>query len=144
MSESTRQRSLDKLFGKERPVRRATAGEDASPAGEATAAEAPASPAQRKRASVSPAKRAGTGRTSGALPAEEKAQEGPGGYLGKGRYRRGDGVMEKSSVYLRPDQVQALRVAAATKDDPNGTTMSEIIQSLLDAHGYGAPEHRKA
>ena len=48
-------------------------------------------------------------------------------------------MLEKPSVYVRPDQARALRMAAAAKDDPNGKTMSEIIQSLLDQNGYRDP-----
>ncbi len=157
MSETTKQRSLDKLFGKDRVVRKAPEGAPSDERGtgvaqsDAASGGASAPPSRSKRAesaaSSAPAARAGSSRASAgrrvATSPAEKPVEGPGGYLGKGRYRRGDGVLEKSSVYLRPDQVQALRVAAATKGDPHGATMSEIIQSLLDQHGYCDPEQRK-
>lgn len=138
MSENTKKRSLDKLFGT-KEVRDAPS--DAAGHGEDNSSPTPSKPAAKKgRAETAE-------RSTPAKPRAEKAAElepvgdaGPGGYLGEGRYRRGDGVMEKPSIYVRPDQARALRMAAAVKDDPNGKTMSEIIQSLLDQHGYCDPQ----
>ena len=107
MSDTSKKRSLEKLFGTKK----------AAPSPE------PPPPTEGPRQGPSAAADAGT-------------EAGPGGYLGEGRYRRGGGVMEKPSLYVRPDQARALRMAAAAKDDPNGKTMSEIVQSLLDQHGY--------
>jgi hypothetical protein len=138
MSENTKKRSLDKLFGT-KEVRDTSS--DAAGDGEAVPSSAPSKSAAKK----------GRGKTTKrSAPAKTRAKKtavpdpaedaGPGGYLGEGRYRRGDGVMEKPSIYVRPDQARALRMAAAVKDDPNGKTMSEIIQSLLDQHGYCDPQ----
>lgn len=138
MSENTKKRSLDKLFGT-KEVR--DAPPDASGDGEAAPFPAPSKPATKKGGGKTTKRstpaRPRAKKTAAPEPAEDA---GPGGYLGEGRYRRGDGVMEKPSIYVRPDQARALRMAAAVKDDPNGKTMSEIIQSLLDQHGYCNPQ----
>lgn len=70
--------------------------------------------------------------------AAEKSEEETGktGYLGNGRYRRKDGIVERVDVYLSPEQAKALRVAAATRDDPNGTSVSEIVGTLIEKAGY--------
>jgi len=60
------------------------------------------------------------------------------GYIGLGRYSRSDGIVERITPYVRPDQAEALRVAVARKSDPRGTDISQIIQSLLDEAGYSA------
>lgn len=65
---------------------------------------------------------------------EEHTEES--GYLGSGRYRRTTGVLERISPYIRPDQAEALRVAVALRNDPRGSDISAIIQSLLDEAGY--------
>lgn len=138
MSENTKKRSLDKLFGT-KEVRDAPA--DAASDDKAAPSPAAKKPAPKKARGTttkrSPSTKARAKKTAAPEPTEDA---GPGGYLGEGRYRRGDGVMEKPSIYVRPDQARALRMAAAVKDDPNGKTMSEIIQSLLDQHGYCDPQ----
>jgi hypothetical protein len=60
------------------------------------------------------------------------------GYIGLGRYSRSDGIVERITPYVRPDQAEALRLAVARKSDPRGTDISQIIQSLLDEAGYSA------
>ena len=138
MSENTKKRSLDKLFGtkevRDAPADTANDGSD-SPSPTAKKPAAKKGRGKTTKRSTSAKSRA---KKAGAPDPSEDA--GPGGYLGEGRYRRGDGVMEKPSIYVRPDQARALRMAAAVKDDPNGKTMSEIIQSLLDQHGYCDPQ----
>lgn len=62
----------------------------------------------------------------------------PSGYMGLGRYARVDGVVERITPYVRPDQAEALRLAAARKNDPRGTDISQIVQALLDEAGYRA------
>ena len=137
MSENTKKRSLDKLFGT-KEVRDA-------PSDAAGNGDSPPSPTARKPAAKK-GRSKGSKRSTATKPSKKAAEPevtedaGPGGYLGEGRYRRGDGVMEKPSIYVRPDQARALRMAAAAKDDPNGKTMSDIIQSLLDQHGYRDPK----
>lgn len=58
------------------------------------------------------------------------------GYLGGGKYARDGEVVERITPYVRPDQAEALRIAVATKRDPRGRDMSQIVQSLLDEAGY--------
>lgn len=61
------------------------------------------------------------------------------GYVGDGRYRRASGEERvRITPYVRPDQARALKVAAATGDDPRGSDMSEIMQALLDEAGYSS------
>lgn len=67
---------------------------------------------------------------------EEAAQEVRSGYIGLGRYAREDGILERITPYVRPDQAEALRVAVARKRDARGRDISRIIQSLLDEAGY--------
>jgi hypothetical protein len=136
MSENTKKRSLDKLFGT-KEVRNAPPDADGDAAPSPTAKKSAAKKGSGKEAK--PSRPTGKRAKKAAQP-EPAEDAGPGGYLGEGRYRRGDGVLEKPSVYVRPDQARALRMAAAAKDDPNGKTMSEIIQSLLDEHGYRDPQ----
>ena len=69
--------------------------------------------------------------TDSAVGKEQKT-----GYLGLGRYGRGDGIMERITPYVRPDQAEALRIAVARKRDPRGKDMSQIVQALLDEAGY--------
>ena len=138
MSENTKKRSLDKLFGT-KEVRDAPA--DAAGDGEAAPSPTAKKPAATKgRGTTTKRSTSAKTRAKKTTAPEPTEGAGPGGYLGEGRYRRGDGVMEKPSIYVRPDQARALRMAAAVKDDPNGKTMSEIIQSLLDQHGYCDPQ----
>lgn len=61
---------------------------------------------------------------------------GPSGYIGLGRYTRSDGIVERITPYVRPDQAEALRIAVARKNDPRGTDISQIVQALLDEAGY--------
>ena len=69
--------------------------------------------------------------------ADQKDGEAPEtGYLGNGRYRRKDGVVQRIDVYVPPEMAKALRVAAATREDPNGTSVSEIVCSLVKKAGY--------
>lgn len=70
----------------------------------------------------------------------EEAQTEESGYIGSGRYRRTTGVLERISPYIRPDQAEALRVAVALRNDPRGSDISAIIQSLLDEAGYHGEE----
>ena len=70
---------------------------------------------------------------------ESSKKERETGYLGMGQYARGDGVVERITPYVRPDQAEALRVAVARKRDPRGRDVSQIIQSLLDEAGYKGP-----
>lgn len=160
MSENTKKRSLDKLFGSAPNVRTpkdeepATARpvEGASPSARSRKGGAPAgAPATRSTSRTAAKPTASRTRVSSAVISSTGSEDrvvkpdddaGPGGYLGKSRYRRGDGVLVKPSIYVRPDQAHALRMSAAAKDDPNGETMSEIIQALLDQHGYCDPKHR--
>jgi hypothetical protein len=65
-------------------------------------------------------------------------EEAQSGYIGLGRYAREDGILERITPYVRPDQAEALRVAVARKRDPRGRDISRIIQSLLDEAGYCA------
>jgi len=60
----------------------------------------------------------------------------PSAYIGLGRYTRSDGIVERITPYVRPDQAEALRLAVARKNDPRGTDVSQIIQTLLDEAGY--------
>lgn len=138
MSENTKKRSLDKLFGtKEVRAAPADAASDGSDSPSPTAKKPTAGKGRGKTTKRPTPAKSRAKKTATPDPSEDA---GPGGYLGEGRYRRGDGVMEKPSIYVRPDQARALRMAAAVKDDPNGKTMSEIIQSLLDQHGYCDPQ----
>lgn len=73
----------------------------------------------------------------------EETDVKPTGYVGKGKYRRHDGIFERISPYVFPDQAQALRMAAASRSDPNGTDISEIVQSVLDRAGYCDPATAK-
>ena len=136
MSENTKKRSLDKLFGT-KEVRDVPAAGDAEATPSPTAKKPAAKKGRGETTKRSTSAKTRAKKTTFPAPPEDA---GPGGYLGEGRYRRGDGVMEKPSIYVRPDQARALRMAAAVKDDPNGKTMSEIIQSLLDQHGYCDPQ----
>lgn len=58
-------------------------------------------------------------------------------YQGHSRYRRSAGEQVKHSVYLDPDVSRALKVAAATGDDPRGTNVSAIVNAALRELGYG-------
>lgn len=152
MSETTKKRSLDKLFGTSQSVRKTAAevdGQSGADAADTSREVAAAKPRKRSSTVPSSAKRPTVNAPSkpvakspAASPSDASADAGPGGYLGKSRYRRGEGVLVKPSIYVRPDQAHALRMAAAAKDDPNGETMSEIIQALLDEHGYCDPRYR--
>lgn len=154
MSENTKERSLEKLFGTSRNVREAPDGaEGQTPPAEAEVPAGTASQSTRKRSSQTQASAKQSKQTAKSKApinsdlatssgSEEEEDVGPGGYLGKSRYKRGDGVLVKPSIYVRPDQAHALRMSAAAKDDPNGETMSEIIQSLLDQNGYCDSKHR--
>lgn len=78
--------------------------------------------------------------SSDSVPAEA-AGEAPGapqktGYLGNGRYGRADGVVERLDIYVSPETARALRVSAATRDDPNGKDVSEIVRTLIEKAGY--------
>lgn len=73
-------------------------------------------------------------------PVEEAQTGEESGYIGSGRYRRTTGVLERISPYIRPDQAEALRVAVALRNDPRGSDISAIIQSLLDEAGYHGEE----
>jgi len=42
----------------------------------------------------------------------------------------------KANFYIRKDQNAALKEAASKGSDPRGSTMSEIVQELLDEAGY--------
>ena len=79
--------------------------------------------------------RGGANDVSGGRTAAEPQASG---YIGLGRYSRSDGIVERITPYVRPDQAEALRVAVARKSDPRGTDISQIIQSLLDEAGYSA------
>lgn len=58
-------------------------------------------------------------------------------YKGKGLYERKDGqAYKKVGLHLRPDQHKALQMAKARGDDSRGTTIEEIIRTLLDEAGY--------
>jgi len=154
MSENTKERSLEKLFGTSRNVREAPDGaEGQSPPAQVEVPDEATPQGTRKRSSrtqASPKQTKQTAKSKAPInsdPAtssgsDEEEDVGPGGYLGKSRYKRGDGVLVKPSIYVRPDQAHALRMSAAAKDDPNGETMSEIIQSLLDQNGYCDSKHR--
>ena len=67
---------------------------------------------------------------------EAKSGDSPSSYLGLGRYTRVDGVVERITPYVRPDQAEALRIAVARKNDPRGKDVSQIVQTLLDEAGY--------
>lgn len=71
--------------------------------------------------------------------ADERDVVGKSGYIGRGRYAREDGILERITPYVRPDQAEALRVAVARKRDPRGKDISRIVQSLLDEAGYQSP-----
>ena len=94
---------------------------------------APAS--QGTRAAEGGESRGGANDASGGRTAAEPRASG---YIGLGRYSRSDGIVERITPYVRPDQAEALRVAVARKSDPRGTDISQIIQSLLDEAGYNA------
>lgn len=85
----------------------------------------------------------------GSLPSDPGANSGPAegtqggdadasgtGYLGNGRYQRKNGIVERLDVYVPPETAKALRVAAATREDPNGTSVSEILRTLAEKAGY--------
>jgi hypothetical protein len=69
-------------------------------------------------------------------PEPSKEESPPSGYIGLGRYSRADGIVERITPYVRPDQAEALRIAVARKNDPRGTDVSQIVQALLDEAGY--------
>jgi hypothetical protein len=81
-----------------------------------------------------------SGAEADSAPAEAAGGEGEGpqetGYLGNGRYGRKDGIVERLDIYVSEETAKALRVAAATRDDPNGTSVSEIVRSIIEDAGY--------
>jgi len=136
--QTTRDAALSRLFG----------NTDADPIEEPTSDPEPnqlleKEPTERKSGAIEkppkqPRKRQrsrgeGDGTTTVEAPKEEVA---PSGYIGLGKYSRADGVVERITPYVRPDQAEALRVAVARKNDPRGRDISQIIQSLLDDAGY--------
>lgn len=86
-------------------------------------------------AAPSPAARS----TSGPGPGTGRGSAGGdrGNYLGGGLYRYRGGVARKVSVYLSPELVPALKAAGASRRDPRGTDMSEIVEALVREAGYG-------
>ena len=68
---------------------------------------------------------------------EPRAKPDRGNYLGGGLYRYKGGVARKVSVYLSPELVPALKAAGASRKDPRGTDMSEIVEALVREAGYG-------
>jgi hypothetical protein len=97
----------------------------------------PEAPKRRRKQSKSPSVNPEEGRGEGALdPDADKPEPAPSSYIGLGRYARVDGIVERITPYVRPDQAEALRLAAARKNDPRGTDISQIIQALLDEAGY--------
>lgn len=99
----------------------------------------PQPPRKRRKAEPTPPRKdkesRGEAKGSSGKSTEEPA---PSGYIGLGRYTRSDGVVERITPYVRPDQAEALRIAVARKTDPRGTDVSQIIQSLLDEAGYSS------
>ena len=69
-------------------------------------------------------------------PVERKEEEGQ-----KGETKRatlpatGDSV--RHTIYLDPQVSRALRLAAASGDDPRGHTLSTIVNTALQEMGYG-------
>lgn len=98
--------------------------------------EKPAGRAQSGGEGGSPASSADADSAASEAAREEGAEPQETGYLGNGRYGRKDGVVERLDIYVPPDMAKALRVAAATRDDPNGTSVSEIVRTVVEKAGY--------
>ena len=135
--QTTRDAALSRLFGNTAadPVDEpAPEPEPKRPAMEEAAEERAETIEQPKR----PARKrsAGRGGETAKPPSVSEEEPAPSGYIGLGKYSRADGVVERITPYVRPDQAEALRVAVARKNDPRGRDVSQIIQSLLDEAGY--------
>lgn len=138
--QTTRDAALSRLFGN-------VAGEGAQkPQREAATAKEPkrtkrtkpkgySKEAQAEKVTVDSVTEQGGGE-AGAASVSQGAEQSPSAYLGLGRYTRSDGIVERITPYVRPDQAEALRLAVARKNDPRGTDVSQIIQTLLDEAGY--------
>lgn len=141
--QTTRDAALSRLFG--------SASEDAPDAQESRTAHVAALQSESATGDYAPTKRSapekaprkseevqGRGEDRSATQAQnvESGTTTQSGYIGLGRYSRSDGVVERITPYVRPDQAEALRIAVARKNDPRGTDVSQIIQSLLDEAGY--------
>ena len=141
--QTTRDAALSRLFGSNPKVAddpgevRRSLGQDAPrepvPAHLATRDSAPGT--YGAPSATGGESRGGANDVSGGRTAAEPRASG---YIGLGRYSRSDGIVERITPYVRPDQAEALRVAVARKSDPRGTDISQIIQSLLDEAGYNA------
>ena len=141
--QTTRDAALSRLFGNAPrsapgPPKPGATGKLQPPTeSDADAARAEERSGQVKAAAPIAATRGG-GEGAGAASSRSEADRSPSGYIGMGRYSRSDGVVERITPYVRPDQAEALRIAVARKSDPRGTDISQIIQSLLDEAGYNS------
>lgn len=131
-SKTTRDAALSRLFGNDSVDTPDDNAEAAADAGEAEGGGGPGSPLASNRAALAGTGNAPRPRDGGG----EELATGRSGYLGAGKYAREDQIVERITPYVRPDQAEALRIAVATKRDPRGTDMSQIVQSLLDEAGY--------
>lgn len=137
--QTTRDAALSRLFGNAASEERADAApadqsdaptpENAQRENESSAARPPSTEKERQ------AQKRGRGGAAEAAAAHE-VEQSSSAYIGLGRYARSDGIVERITPYVRPDQAEALRIAVARKNDPRGTDVSQIIQTLLDEAGY--------
>lgn len=127
---TTRDAALSRLFGSAN-VEEGTQAGRASPGGEEMGRRPKTEPLRTK--DTKRREHVGQGRGEAA-----DTDQSPSGYIGLGRYTRSDGIVERITPYVRPDQAEALRLAVARKSDPRGTDISQIIQTLLDEAGYRA------
>lgn len=149
---NTKQNALERLFGGQqgRPAIQETPKADkATQTAEAQQeggrqVEAPANTTARRGAKQAATPKGSTGKQSSrretvrqSATMKQEARPVPiSGYVGRGRYVRQKGELERVTPYIRPDQATALRMAAASKHDPRGKDISQIIQSVLDEAGY--------
>ena len=153
MPDDKKKQAMSLLFG-DAPARPGRS--EAQTPAPALAGEPPPEPVRRKAAprrakataestSVTPAgvapqpKRPSRRGRGGELPDSTLTASTPDPYYqGASRYARQAGEQVKHSVYLDPDVSRALKIAAATGDDPRGANVSAIVNEALRGLGYGA------
>lgn len=140
--QTTRDAALSRLFGNDPdladgPVKAQPPLSQDVPRESAPGRATPKDSALARRGATSTASRQGRG-GGNASGGHTTVEAQTSGYIGLGRYSRSDGIVERITPYVRPDQAEALRVAVARKSDPRGKDISQIIQSLLDEAGYSA------